>query len=129
MHIRSFRGSILISIFHLIPPSGQVNMKSIPEVFNQGRCGGCWAFATSEVIDSSHVMVKGKLWDGGAEPPALKPEEMISRTSVVVCNKGGMDDGCQGGNQLRRKSCVRMGGHFHRPTTSFFEKNNAKIKK
>jgi len=52
---------------------------------DQGRCGSCWAFSTTEGVESAIFMATGKL------PQALSTEELVS------CDKGS-DLGCNGGD-------------------------------
>jgi len=51
---------------------------------NQGDCGSCWAFSTTEGVESAYFMANGKL------PSPLSTQQIIS------CDK--QDDGCDGGD-------------------------------
>lgn len=51
---------------------------------DQKNCGSCWAFSTTEGVESAVFMSTGKL------PPALSTQELVS------CEK--QDDGCNGGD-------------------------------
>jgi len=51
---------------------------------NQGDCGSCWAFSTTEGVESAYFMANGKL------PAPLSTQQVIS------CDK--QDDGCDGGD-------------------------------
>merc|ERR1719453_2722946 len=53
-------------------------------VKDQGQCGSCWAFSTTEGVESAYFMANGKL------PPALSTQQIIS------CDK--TDAGCNGGD-------------------------------
>merc|ERR1712190_490512 len=53
-------------------------------VKDQGECGSCWAFSTTEGVESAVFMSTGKL------PAALSTQEL------VACEK--QDDGCDGGD-------------------------------
>jgi C1A family cysteine protease len=53
-------------------------------VKDQGACGSCWAFSTTEGVESAVFMATGKL------PAQLSTQELVS------CEK--QDDGCNGGD-------------------------------
>ncbi|KAL1498955.1 hypothetical protein AB1Y20_001175 [Prymnesium parvum] len=57
---------------------------AVSEVKDQGQCGSCWAFSTTEGVESAVFRVTGTL------PPALSTEELVD------CEK--KDDGCDGGD-------------------------------
>lgn len=52
-------------------------------VKNQGHCGSCWAYSTTEGIESGLFMNTGKLYQ-------------LSEQQVISCDTG--DDGCNGGD-------------------------------
>jgi len=54
-------------------------------VKDQGQCGSCWAFSTTEGVESAIFMATGKL------PEPLSTQELVS------CDKGA-DAGCNGGD-------------------------------
>jgi KDEL-tailed cysteine endopeptidase len=54
-------------------------------VKDQGQCGSCWAFSATETLESMVAMSKG------GDPPVLGPQQ------IVDCDKGGQDQGCNGG--------------------------------
>jgi C1A family cysteine protease len=51
---------------------------------DQEQCGSCWAFSATETLESMVAMQSGS-------PPVLAPQQ------IVDCDKGGSDQGCQGG--------------------------------
>jgi len=57
---------------------------ALTPVKDQGNCGGCWAFSTTETIESAVFRSSGKL------PPLLSTEQLID------CEK--QDAGCNGGD-------------------------------
>jgi len=52
-------------------------------VYNQGQCGSCWAFSTTESIESMNFL-------------AGKPLTSLSMQQIVDCDTN--DDGCNGGD-------------------------------
>jgi C1A family cysteine protease len=54
-------------------------------VKDQGDCGSCWAYSTTEGVESGLFMATGKIVE-------LSPQQIIS------CDKGGGDYGCDGGD-------------------------------
>jgi len=64
-------------------------------VKNQGQCGSCWAFSTTEGIESATFMATGKL-------PNLSTQQIIS------CDK--QDDGCNGGDPATALAYVEKAG-------------------
>ena len=57
---------------------------ALSAVKDQGSCGSCWAFSTTEGVESAVFQATGKL------PPALSTEQLVD------CEK--QDDGCDGGD-------------------------------
>ena len=53
-------------------------------VKDQGQCGSCWAFSTTEGVESAVFKASGAL------PPPLSTEQLVD------CEK--QDDGCDGGD-------------------------------
>jgi len=51
---------------------------------DQMQCGSCWAFSATETLESSYAQA-------GKGLPVLAPQQ------IVDCDKGGQDQGCQGG--------------------------------
>lgn len=51
---------------------------------DQGQCGSCWAFSTTEGVESAYYMANGKL------------PEPLSTQQVISCDK--TDGGCNGGD-------------------------------
>ena len=58
----------------------------VTAVKNQEQCGSCWAFSTTETVESALSICSGK------PPPVLSPQELVDCT-----NGQGMCSGCQGG--------------------------------
>jgi len=65
-------------------------------VNDQGQCGSCWAFSTTEGVESGVFMSTGKL------PPHLSVQEL------VACEK--QDDGCDGGDIPEAVSYLKKHG-------------------
>ena len=61
-------------------------------VKDQGQCGSCWAFSTTEGVESAVWKASGEL------PPPLSTEELVD------CEKA--DDGCNGGDIPEAILCV-----------------------
>merc|ERR1719277_1209558 len=57
-------------------------------VKDQGQCGSCWAFSTTEQVESEAI--KQGITDDMGQPYILSPQELVS------CDHNG-DMGCQGG--------------------------------
>jgi len=55
-------------------------------VYNQGQCGSCWAFSTTESIESMTAI----------QSPSQGGLLSLSMQQIVSCDTS--DDGCQGGN-------------------------------
>jgi len=62
---------------------------------DQGQCGSCWAFATTENIESVHAIA-------GMGLPVLSPQQ------IVDCDKG--EHGCGGGDPAQAYGYVRTQG-------------------
>jgi C1A family cysteine protease len=62
---------------------------------DQGQCGSCWAFATTENIESVHAIREGSL-------PILAPQQ------IVDCDTG--EAGCGGGDPKQAYQYVRSQG-------------------
>lgn len=76
-------------------------------VKDQGSCGSCWAFSTTEGVESGVYMSSGTL------PPPLSTQEL------VACEK--QDDGCDGGDipeAVRYLKKNGMGTNADYPDTS-----------
>jgi len=58
---------------------------AITPVKNQGQCGSCWAFSTTEQVESDTFLATGKL-------NVLSPQQIVSCDTV--------DGGCNGGNPI-----------------------------
>lgn len=56
----------------------------VSPVKNQNKCGGCWAFSTTETVESMYAI------SHNVTPPRLSVQE------VIDCSVG--NDGCSGGN-------------------------------
>jgi len=65
-------------------------------VNDQGNCGSCWAFSTTEGVESGVFMSTGKL------PSPLSMEELVD------CEK--QDDGCNGGDIPEAVSYLKKNG-------------------
>jgi C1A family cysteine protease len=63
---------------------------------DQGECGSCWAFSTTEGVESAVFMSTGKL------PAPLSTEELVD------CEK--QDDGCDGGDIPEAVSYLKKNG-------------------
>jgi len=63
---------------------------------DQGECGSCWAFSTTEGVESAVFMSTGKL------PVPLSTEELVD------CEK--QDDGCNGGDIPEAVSYLKKNG-------------------
>jgi len=64
-------------------------------VKDQGQCGSCWAFATTENIESVHAIRLGSL-------PILSPQQ------IVDCDSG--EAGCSGGDPAQAYTYVKNQG-------------------
>eukprot|EP00591_Stephanopyxis_turris_P009946 CAMPEP_0195507252 /NCGR_PEP_ID=MMETSP0794_2-20130614/734_1 /TAXON_ID=515487 /ORGANISM="Stephanopyxis turris, Strain CCMP 815" /LENGTH=329 /DNA_ID=CAMNT_0040633871 /DNA_START=91 /DNA_END=1080 /DNA_ORIENTATION=- len=68
---------------------------AVTAVKNQGQCGSCWAFSTTEQIESDTFLATGVL-------NTLAPQQIVSCDTV--------DDGCNGGNPINAYSYVKGAG-------------------
>jgi len=68
---------------------------AVSAVKDQGQCGSCWAFSTTEEIESQTFMSTGKL-------PVLSTQQITS------CDKS--DDGCDGGDTVSAYAYVKKAG-------------------
>jgi len=59
------------------------NLGAVTKVKDQGQCGSCWAFSTTEAVETSQFFFNGSL-------PVLAPQQ------IVDCDK--KDAGCNGGD-------------------------------
>lgn len=87
----------------------------ISAVKNQGDCGSCWAYSTTEEIESMYVLA-------GNDPIKFSPQQIIS------CDKS--DLGCNGGDTLTAYHYVKKAGGMasesEYPDTSYKHGKNGK---
>jgi cathepsin L len=63
----------------------------VTKVKNQGGCGSCWAFASTETVESAVAIATG------GQPPVLSPQELVScAPNPDPCGGTG---GCQGSTE------------------------------
>lgn len=94
----------VLSLEDLPTAAGKVDWRTkdargpaVTKVKDQGSCGSCWAFSTTEEIESGVFMATGKL-------PVLSTQQIIS------CDKGS-DQGCDGGDTVTAYRYVeKVGG-------------------
>jgi C1A family cysteine protease len=67
----------------------------ISAVKNQGNCGSCWAFSTTEGTESAYCIATGKLY-------TLAPQELVSCDNTC--------DGCNGGEVTAALNYVEKNG-------------------
>ena len=78
---------------------------AITEVKNQGQCGSCWAFATTEMIESYAAIAAGN--DG--EIPILSAQQVTSCTpNPLSCGGTG---GCMGSIPQLGYTYLQLFGH------------------
>jgi C1A family cysteine protease len=68
---------------------------AVTAVKDQGDCGSCWAFSTTEEIESAVFMNTGKL-------------ETLSTQQIISCDK--QDDGCNGGDTVTAYKYIEQAG-------------------
>ena len=71
------------------PPANNWRWAQTP-VKNQKSCGSCWAFASTEVLESHAAIAAGK----GSTPPVLAPQTLVS--CVQNPKQCGGSGGCEG---------------------------------
>jgi C1A family cysteine protease len=78
------------------PPSFDWNSKNvITPVYNQGQCGSCWAFSTTEGIESMWALAGNTL-------------TRLSMQQIVDCDR--YDSGCNGGEPMTAYKYVMLAG-------------------
>jgi C1A family cysteine protease len=68
---------------------------AITPVKNQGQCGSCWAFSTTQQIESDTFLATGVL-------PVLSPQQLVSCDTT--------DSGCNGGDPINAYQYVQSAG-------------------
>lgn len=68
---------------------------AVTKVKDQGQCGSCWAFSTTEEIESAVFMATGKL-------------ETLSTQQIISCDT--VDEGCNGGDTVTAYQYVEKAG-------------------
>ncbi|KRX07570.1 hypothetical protein PPERSA_11119 [Pseudocohnilembus persalinus] len=58
----------------------------VGQVFNQGSCGGCWAFSATQALTSLNAINSGNF-------------VQLSQQQLIDCDRNVINDGCHGGNQ------------------------------
>jgi len=69
--------------------------KKVTPVKDQGQCGSCWAFSTTEAVESAWLM-------------SGKPQQILSTQEVVACDK--KDLGCNGGDTVSAYKFLQKNG-------------------
>lgn len=69
----------------------------VSKVKDQGDCGSCWAYSTTEAIESQWVLA-------GNSP------EVFSAQQIISCDKHFGDEGCNGGDTLSAYKYVMSAG-------------------
>jgi len=81
----------------------------VTPVYNQQQCGGCWAFSTTENIESMWALAGNNLTS-------------LSMQQIISCDK--TDDGCGGGNPpTAYQYVISAGGLEHYDDYPFTAKN------
>ena len=70
------------------------NCNSFKVIRNQGRCGGCWAFATAEVI-SDLICIKS-----GGKIQTIMSETYLLTNCIFCFNNSNIKKGCNGGHEM-----------------------------
>lgn len=99
-HLSGINDPSLVKSFNNTASAKPVNIDwrlkgAITPVKNQGQCGSCWAFSTTEQIESDVFLKTGKL-------NVLAPQQIVSCDTV--------DAGCNGGNPINAYSYVQKAG-------------------
>jgi len=63
-----------------------VRLGKVTQVKDQELCGGCWAFAVADALESRYAIAYNRM------PIALSVQQQLD------CNYNGVNDGCVGGN-------------------------------
>ena len=100
-------------------PSSKSWIKYQSPVKNQGGCGSCWAFATTEVVESYMSIA-----ENGTTPTILAPQTLVS--CMKNPNSCGGTGGCEGAiagesahkSFFRESTCVRNCSLFSSPSSS-----------
>jgi len=66
-------------------PINWVAAGKVQPIQDQGRCGSCWSFATTSVMESVHAIATGRL------------DTKLSEQQLVDCSSRYGNHGCQGG--------------------------------
>jgi len=83
--------STAATVMHLPSEHSWMNLTSVQEVQDQGGCGSCWAFASTETVESAVAIATGQ------KPPVLSPQELVScAPNPEECGGTG---GCQGSTE------------------------------
>jgi len=78
------------------------DMDAVTDVKNQGQCGSCWAFATTEMIESYAAIATGNL-------PTLSAQQITSCTpNPLSCGGTG---GCMGSIPQLGYTYIQLFGH------------------
>lgn len=100
-YVRQPRDTIPFDVLELspnvtVPTSVDWREKgAVTAVKDQGQCGSCWAFSTTEEVESAVFMATQKL-------PVLSTQQIIS------CDK--KDDGCNGGDTVTAYKYIQKAG-------------------
>jgi C1A family cysteine protease len=100
-YVRQPHNGITIDLAELpsnitVPTSVDWRQKgAVSKVKDQGQCGSCWAFSTTEEVESAVFMSTGKL-------PVLSTQQIVS------CDK--QDLGCNGGDTVSAYAYLKKAG-------------------